>query len=714
MDNDISSPVRRDDVPDKISGKAKYIGDMEFKDMLYARTLRSKEARARIKSIKYPDLPPGYYIVDKSDVPGRNRVKIVFYDQPFFAEDHVNYIGEPISLIVGPDKKIIMDIINKTIIEYEKLNPILSIEQGIDTLEPIYGDNNLFADYKYAKGDIKKAAEDAEYVFEGEYDTGYQEQLYMEPQGIVGDYKDNKVIIYGSIQCPYYVKNAVIECLGFDSSRVRIVQVATGGAFGGKEDYPSLLGGQAACAAVKIGKPVQIIYDRDEDIECTTKRHPSKIRLKTYLSKNYRITGCEADIILDAGAYAGLSNVVLQRAMFAAIGAYNVENIVVRGRAVATNKVPSGAFRGFGGPQAIFAVEMQMEHIAKKLGIDSLTLKIKNLLKQGDRTSTGGVFRDEIMLPQMIERVLQMSGYREKTESFKKERENGKLKGIGLSLFFHGGGFTGSGERDFIKGKVRLVKYPDDTVEILASNVEMGQGAQTTLRKIASHCLNIPIEKVIYKNPDTDRVPDSGPTVASRTTAIVGRLIYDASCELKKRWTAAQGDEVTAGYVYPEGFVWDDGTFSGDAYTSYSWGVNAVEVEIDPLTMESKINGAWGVFDIGKPIDDLIVKGQIEGGMLQGLGLGGLEVMENTDGRFLQRTLTDCIIPGAKDAPKIQSELICRENDNGPFGAKGLGELTLVGAPAAYAIAVENASGISINKIPVRPEDLMEAYHDKV
>lgn len=714
MDNDISTPVRRSDVPDKISGKARYIADYEFEGMLFSRTLRSSVARARIKSIRYPELPSGYYIVDKNDVPGRNRVRIVFYDQPFFADGYVNYIGEPIALVVGPDKKVILDIIDKTVIEYEKLSNIDNIEQGLSTKEPIYGENNLFADYKYFKGDIKKAAESAEYVFQGEYETGYQEQLYMEPQGIVGEYRDNKVTIYGSMQCPYYVKNAVIECLCFDSSRVRIVQVTTGGAFGGKEDYPSLIGGQAACAALKTGRPVQIIYDRDEDIEYTTKRHPSKIKLKSCLDKNYMITGCEADILLDAGAYAGLSSVVLQRAMFAAIGAYNVQNVAVRGRAVATNKVPSGAFRGFGGPQAMFAMEMHMEHMAKHLGIDSLDLKVKNLLKKGDRTSTGGVFRDEIMLPKMIDRALQMSGYREKTELFKRERENGKHKGIGLSLCFHGGGFTGSGEREYIKGKVRIVKYPDGKVEILASNVEMGQGAKTTMRKIAAHTLNIPLEDVCYDDPDTDKVPDSGPTVASRTTAIVGRLIHDAAVELKQKWVEGQEAEVTVGYTHPEGFEWDDITFTGDAYTSYSWGVNAVEVEMDPLTAECMVKGSWAVFDIGKSIDDRIVKGQIEGGVLQGLGMGGMEVIENTNGVFMQRTMSDCIISGAKDAPPIESELICSENDNGPFGAKGLGELTLVGAPAAYAIAVENASGIPLHRIPVRPEDLMEAYHDKI
>lgn len=708
VEHDISRPLNRIDVPEKISGKAQYIGEYRFPGMLYARTIRSTEPRARIKSITYPSLPEGYYIVDKNDVPGKNRVKIVTCDMPFFTEDVVNYVGEPIALVVGPDKRIILDIISRVKVEYESLKPILTIEEGLNTNNPIYGEDNCFADYKISKGDIKEAALKARYTFEGEYESGYQEQFYIEPQGMIGLYKDGKATIYGSLQCPYYVKKAVVECLGFDFDRVQIVQATTGGAFGGKEDYPSLMGGQVACAAIKSGHPVQLIYDRDEDLEATTKRHPSKIKLKSYLDENYGIIGAEADVRLDAGAYASLSNVVLQRTIFASIGVYNVENISVRGRDVATNKAVSGAFRGFGGPQAFFAVEMHMEHMAKKFGLDPLEFRMKNLLKQGDRTSTGGIFRERIMLPEMLESILEMSSYKEKKERFREDKEQGKLKGIGLSLFFHGGGFTGSGERDLIKARVKLVKYPGGSVEILVANVEMGQGVQTSLRKIVSHTLEIPADRVIFKNPDTDRVPDSGPTVASRTTVIVGRLLKDAAHELKDRWNEEGIVTVENVYKHPEGFNWDDNNFTGDAYTSYSWGANAVEVELDPITFESTIKGAWAVYDIGKAIDERIVKGQIDGGVLQGLGHASIEVVQNKGGRFLQKTAADCIIPTSKDAPVVESKLINQPYEGGPYGARGLGELTLVGAPAAYALAVEDALGTGINQIPVTPEYLME------
>jgi CO/xanthine dehydrogenase Mo-binding subunit len=355
-----------------------------------------------------------------------------------------------------------------------------------------------------------------------------------------------------------------------------------------------------------------------------------------------------------------------------------------------------------------------MDHIAKKFGIDSLNFRRINLIKQGDKTSTGGTFRDRVMLPEIIDKVTEMSSYKEKKEKFQDERDKGKLKGIGLSVFFHCGGFTGSGERDIIKARVKLQKYSDDSVEVLIANVDMGQGAQTSLRKIAARALDIPLERIIFKNPDTDRVPDSGPTVASRTTVIVGRLIKDAAEELKLKWKEGKAQEAEVDYKHPEGFPWDGDKLMGDAYTSYSWGANVVEVEVDPVTYETSIGGAWAVYDVGKAIDDRIIKGQIDGGVLQGLGFASIEVVENKGGRFVQRTSTDCIVPTSKDAPLIESALICEPYEGGPYGAKGMGELTLVGAPAAYALAVENALGIDINSIPVRPEYLMEvAKHEK-
>jgi CO/xanthine dehydrogenase Mo-binding subunit len=713
MKENISVPIQKVDHQEKMAGTANYLGDLKLPGMLFAKTFRSDRTRALIRAVHKPPLPEGYFIVDYHDIPGRNRVKIMIDDQPFFAEDRVNYIGEPVLLVVGPDKQKILEIMAQIRVDYQDMAPILTMDDAENPdLPPIFGDKNYFAEFAIAKGDPEAGFAKAKYIFEEEFNTGYQEQLYLETQGVLGVYENGQITVYGSIQCPYYVRDALMQAFGWGSERVRVVQTTLGGAFGGKEDYPSLIGGQVAAAAVKTGKPVQLIFDRAEDLEVTTKRHPSIIRLRTAVDENYRITALTADIRYNAGAYSGLSNVVLQRGMFNIAGVYHFPNLKVKGRTVATNTVPNGAFRGFGAPQAIFAIEMQMEIIAKKLGLDPLDFKMKHLVKKGDSTTTGGTFRQAVELPELIATVEQLSSYRRKTKEFASGNSKGLIKGIGMSLFLHGCGFTGSGERDFIKAQVKLSKLADGKVEILAANTDMGQGLKTTFRKIVANSLDLSVEAVIYQNPDTTRVPNSGPTVASRTIMIVGKLLEEAARELKQRWSEPGEIEVTANYRHPMDMRWDDKTLSGDAYPAYSWGVNAVEVEVDPLTFEIQIKGVWSAFDVGKAIDDRIVRGQIEGGILQGLGYGSLEKMESRQGKLQQRSVTDYIIPTAMDCVKMEHRLIDNLYDDGPFGAKGAGELTLIGGAPALAAAVSNALGVPIHKLPITPEYLMEVVKD--
>ena len=365
-----------------------------------------------------------------------------------------------------------------------------------------------------------------------------------------------------------------------------------------------------------------------------------------------------------------------------------------------------------GAPQAIFAIEMHLDAVAKRLGLDPLDFKLKHIAKKGDLTATGGTFRQESILPELVATVEQLSDYRRKKAGYAREGKTGG--GIGISLFLHGCGFTGSGERNHIKAVVKLRKLADGRVEILVANTDMGQGLQTTLRKIVAKTLDLPLEAVIFENPDTDRVPDSGPTVASRTVMIVGKLLEEAALKLKNLRRQPGEVEVTEHYKHPADMSWDDTTFSGDAYPAYSWGVNAVEVEIDPLTKEIEVKGVWSAFDVGRAIDERIMRGQIEGGILQGLGYGGLEVMEGRRGRIQQRSVTDYIIPTAMDAPPIEHRLLDNPYDNGPYGAKGAGELTLLGAAPALAAAVGDALGISIRRLPITPEHLLEVTeHEK-
>ncbi len=693
MKNCISKPINRVDAPAKISGKAKYIGDIHFENQLFAKTVRSARAKAKIVSIKTPTLPDDYYIIDKNDIPGINRMRTVVSDHPIFAEDEVNYIGQPIVLVVGPEREKIYEIVSQIKIKYKD-------EAAIYNLEEAEVKKAVFTEYSYSKGEPKATFQHAERIIEDEYRTGRQEHIYLEPQGITGDYKDGCMYIYGSLQCPFYIEGAIQDVLGWDSDRIRIIQSTTGGAFGGKEEFPSLMACQVAVASIKTKRPVKMIYDRDEDIICSTKRHPSIVRYKAGLNKNNEVVALDIDIKFDAGAYSELSPVVLQRGMFSATGVYNFPNLKVRGRNFMTNNVPSGAFRGFGAPQTIFSTEMLMHNIAVKLGTNPLDYKIRHLLKRGYPTCTSGKIRDEVKLPEIIEKVEKMSWYRRKIGKHK------KFKGVGLSLFLHGCGFTGKGEAT-IKGKI-ILKKNGDTVTLKVSSVEMGQGAETCLRKIVAHTLSLPMKKVICETIDTGLIPNSGPTVASRTIMIVGGLLRQASLELKDRWNDANEIEISKTYKHPDFLSWDDDKFEGDAYPTYSWGTNVAEIEIDPVTYEIDVKKITAVYDVGVPIDEKTLEGQIQGGIVQGIGWATIEVMNSPKGKLTQHNLTDYKIPTSMDVPEIECEFIENPYEFGPFGAKCAGELPFVGAPPAVAAAVSNAMSVPIRNIPITPEYLME------
>ncbi len=692
----ISQSVVKKDHVEKMSGQASYIADYRYPDMLYAKLVRSEKAHARIVSIERPKLPDGYGIVDADDVP-KNGIKVIKAEQPVFAKGETRFIGEAILMIVGPEKEQVERLAKQVKVTYEDLPAVLSLEESITSC----------VKYEFEHGEVTEQFAKAATVYEEVFHTGYQEQAYIEPQGAIGLYEKDKVTMIGSLQCPYYVKSAIEYALEEAPDNVQVIQSTTGGAFGGKEDYPSLLGCLVAVAAKKFKKPVRIIFDRREDIAVTTKRHPAKFVYKVALNENNEILAMDIDARLDGGAYEGLSSVVLQRSLLALTGVYKIPAIRVIGQVMETNTVPNGAFRGFGAPQSFFAIELLMTHLAKNAGMAALDYKKKYMVRQGDKTLTKGEFRYPILLPEMIEEAEKLSHYSEK-EAFYRNQKGRYKKGIGMSIFLHGCGFTGSAEKDHIKSVLKMVRYEDGTVEILASNTDMGQGLKTTFAKIAAEVLEIPLEQIRIVNPDTDRVPNSGPTVASRSIMVVGKLIERAAKKLKKDYKKGVYQEVVEHYVHTEMIPWDINTFSGDAYPTYSWGINVVETEVDTLTGQSKLLGVWGIFDVGTAIDETIMKGQMEGGMLQGLGYGSCEKMENVGGVIKQASMTDYIIPTAKDTIPFVTKLIDNPYEGGPFGAKGAGELTIIGAAPAYAEAIECAMGQRVSSIPVTPEKILD------
>lgn len=700
---DISESVVKKDHAEKMSGRALYLADMKFDDMLYGKMVRSSISYGKILSIKIPELAEGYYSIGAEDVPGINLLKVVTSEQPIFAGEIVRFYGEGIMMIAGPDEKKVAEYISQVQVEYEEYTPVYKIEDSKESA----------AHYHFTKGQGFESSAGAGKnckIIEETFYTGYQEQAYIEPQSAVGIWKDGKTTVYGSMQCPYYVKNAVMQTMGLDENHVQIIQATTGGGFGGKEDYPSLLSCQLAVAAKKTGKPVQMVLNRREDMGTTPKRHPSKISYNVVLDENNRIIALKSRIFLDAGAYAGLSDVVLQRSLLAAVGAYDIPNLDIEGTAVITNLVSNGAYRGFGAPQSFFAIELLMNHIAKKCGMNVLDFKKMHFVKQNDSTLTNGKFHHHVPLPEMIAKAEEISDYSKKYEEYSKPQSGRYRRGVGMSIFYHGCGFTGAAEQQIIKAVVKLVKYEDDSVEILASNTDIGQGLKTTFSKIVAQVCQIPLESVKIINPDTDRVPNSGPTVASRSLMIVGKLLERASAKLKAQWQSGKRIEIEEHYQHPTHMIpWDGKAFQGDAYPTYSWGLNVVEVETDMLLATTKLIGVWGVFDVGKEIDHTIMVGQCEGGMLQGIGYGSIENMQSKNGRIAQSSYTDYMIPTSKDTVPFRIEFVDTPYEGGPFGAKGAGELTLIGGAPAYVMAVEQAVKRNVCEIPLTSERLMAA-----
>ena len=695
----ISKSVVKRDHAEKVSGRSIYVADYLADSVLCGKILRSKVAHAKVLKVDVPELPEGYYYVDASDVPGQNGVLIIESETPVYSTGTVQYIGEAIGMICGPDEKTVKQLLSQCNVEYEEL------EAEVD---PRTAKENLY-ELTSGYGDVDKAFAEADKIYEEEFTTGYQEQVYLETQAIMAEpEEDGRMYVHGSIQDIYYVHDALKPVLGCDDSGLHVKQDMVGGGFGGKEDYPSILAAQVAVAARKCGKPVRCVLERREDMGCTPKRHPSISRYKCAV-KNGMITAMDVDIILDGGAYLTLSGLVIARCVFTCMGVYSVPNIRAHGRAVKTNTVPSGAFRGFGGPQIIFAVEMMMDHIARDLGIDAVEFKKKHLVKKDDMTVSQGRYHFNVPLPEMIEQLDEACALIKKRAEYQKEQTGRYRRGIGFSLCLHGIGLNGLTERDLVKAIVKLHKYKDGRVEILAASNEIGQGVLTTFPKIVAEELDLPLEQVIYDLPDTGRVPDSGPTAASRSILIIGRLLRLAAAKLKKEWKDGEEQEVEEHYKYPDYLIpFDPEKNLGDNYHSYAWGANAIEVEVDTYTGVAKVLDACAVFDIGTPIDYNVVIGQLEGGFLQSIGYATMERMKyDKRGYIRNNNFGDYLIPSSMDVPNLKTLLHIEEIPAGPFGANGLGEVPMTGGAPAYLEAVEQAlGGVSLHHVPFSMEDV--------
>jgi CO/xanthine dehydrogenase Mo-binding subunit len=692
----VGNSVARKDGIGKATGAARYADDIVFPNMLHGRTIRSTIPKGSIKSIRYEFDTTGFTIVDYRDVPAKNAVDLMSQDQPFLAEHEVKHMAEPIVLLAHEDKEAVNAA--KVVIEYEEEKPLFDPEQS----------DTVFKAIDIIKGDVKAALKrDDVVIVEGTYTTGHQEHVYIEPNGVIAVPEDGGVAIYGSVQCPFYVIKALRCLLGSAHPNVRVIQTETGGGFGGKEEYPSMISGHAVLLALKSGRPVKIIYDREEDMVATTKRHPSIVKHRTAVTRDGRLVGMDIDVLLDGGAYVPLSPTVLSRGCIHAAGPYSCDNVRIQGRAVLTNTPPNGAFRGFGAPQTEFAIEVHMERIAEALGMDSVELRRMNALKPGDKTATGQTLREDSSAHMVLEEAIRRTDYMKKRADFK-----GTNKAIGLSLFYHGAGFTGAGEKN-LKSKARIDLTPTG-VRIAVGSTEIGQGTRTMHAQIVTDALGIAYETVEVAQPDTSRVADSGPTVASRTCMVVGKILEECSHEMKEKlgglspadYYAKNGEmSVERMYEPPDWIQWDDNSYLGDAYATYGWGCDVVELTFDPDTYEVKPTKITAVQEFGRPIHPALAKGQIEGGTAQGLGYALLERVVMRNGAMANGQLTNYVIPTTLDMPEVDVVMMENPYPGGPFGAKGLGELPMDG-PAPAVVNALRQLGMDVRDIPATPEHL--------
>ncbi|MFH1415621.1 MAG: xanthine dehydrogenase family protein molybdopterin-binding subunit [Elusimicrobiota bacterium] len=739
-------PDIRYDALGKVRAKAEFVEDMEFPGMIHGAVIRSEIPHGRydcIENISELKKMPGVRaVLGSSDIPGENIVPFVKQDYPCLVDGDIKFAGQAIALVAADTREEAYRAAACARIIAESYP---AVYDSIDALKPdavhVGGEENIHTTFRIRNGNPDRAFKEADVIVERVYTTKHQVHCYLENQGMIAvPESEGGLTIYGSMQCPFYVHNAVAKVTGLKYSKIRVVQAVTGGGFGGKEDMPSILASHAALLAMKTGKPVSIIYDRTEDFISMSKRHPSRIRLKYGATSDGKLTACEGEYIVNGGAYCTLSPIVAWRGIIHMAGCYEIPNVKLDSFAVATNTVPCGAFRGFGQPQVNFASECLIDELADELDIDPVEFRRMNMLSAGSRTVTGQVIGESCGLEEALDLVVDRIHFRRYGEEI-----TGRVKkGMGISMTYYGVGLGAEGKY-FAKAGAQVYVKEDGSVLVAVGNVEMGQGAETVFNRICADTLGCSYDMVDIMRPDTSRVPDSGPTVASRATMVGGRAVMDAAAQVSevfKKVAASkmgvrpfdvrmenrkyvcdagemeyidvvaeayrQREKVAAlGWYRVEGVDFDTETGLGNPYPVYTFSVNACEVEVDSETGEVSVTRFVAAHDIGKAIHVPSAEGQIQGGTVQGIGYALYENLCLQDGRILNPTLTGYAVPTSLDVCDVEPIIVESPYSEGPFGAKGLGEPPHVGPAAAVVNAIYDAVGIRFHHIPCLPEDIV-------
>lgn len=751
----IRQAVPKVDVAEKVTGTAKYAGDLKFDNMLYAKTVYSEHPHAVIKKIDISAamaIPGVVAVFTEKDVPGTNELFGGFH---VLTGDKVRFIGDGVALVVANDAATAEKARKAVKVEYEPLPAVFTIDEAMAPGAPQiheFAPGNIVDNSRYhlIKGDLETGFKAADRIFEREYETQFVEHAYIEPEAMVAvpGFFDKSITVYGSLQSPFAVRGSVADALGWNLSQVRIIQTVIGGTFGGKDEIAMVLATRVAVAAALTGRPVKLVLTREESILESSKRHPYRIKFKVGVKEDGTITAMETEVVAKGGGYNNKAQFTNWRASIHATGPYRVSNIRTEVYGVYTNTVYGGAMRGFSSPQTIFAVESLMDELAEELKLDPVEIRMRNVLGPGDETPSSqalGPGKIPAPLPQMIEELIAKTDFLKKRAEYAQVNAGPIKRGIGLAVSFRGAGLGGEGLD--ATGAIVSVQA-DGSVTILGGLTENGQGMKTTHCQIVAEVLGISIDRINYPNIDTMTVPDGGPTVASRGTLVGGKAMAMAAGEVRDRMLQVAAemlkcspteldirDEKIFSTVNPECTVaytdvvkkakdigvmlaslsWftpglsnlDHKTGQGDAFPTYVWGAVVAEVEVDTETGKVTVTRVTSSHDVGTLINPNGAKGQIYGGIVMGQGMGVLEEIEEEDGLLETSNLDEYLIPTAMDIPEMDIVIVETEDTFGPFGAKSLGEPATEIPAAAIANAVAHATGQRIRNLPCNLERVL-------
>jgi CO/xanthine dehydrogenase Mo-binding subunit len=746
----IGKPERRVDAWGKVTGRAKFAEDYNVSHQLWGKVLRSKYPHAKVLSIDVTaakQVEGVEAVLTSKDIPGKKVFGVVVKNQQILAEEKVRYLGDGVALVAAKSKEIAELALSLIKVEYESLPVVTDPEEAMKPDAPlIHGEKNEFVHHEVRKGDVARGFTEADFILERTFRTQFIEHSYIEPEAVLAEpAEQGGVRITGSVQNLFSSRRSVADALSLPLNRVQIIQSTLGGSFGGKDEVMTSMCCRAALLAMKTGKPVKMVNSREESMLESYKRHPYVLHYKWGTKKNGSITAMEMRIVADGGAYASMSPFVTWRSVVQATGPYICENVKTDVYAAYTNNNYTGAMRGFGSPQVNFAIESMMDELGEKVGLNPLEIRLKNGFETGAVTATGQKLAHNVSLKEVLEKAADAIDFKQKWNKYQNAKKGGLRKGVGLACSYRGVSLGAEGT----DAAETIVSVQTDGSVIVSSGVtDMGQGAQTQMSQIAAEVLGISMDRIQFLNTNTSRVADSGPTVASRGTIMGGSAAKNAAEQVRNtlldvgsamtnvgaaeldlennylvnassRQRLASFPELATecfnrgkpmiglGWHQSPKTSWDEEHGQGDAYFTFVYGANAVEVVVDTETGKVDVVEAASVHDVGKAINRAMVEGQMYGGVAMGIGYGLLEEFEIEKGIPKQLNFDEYLIPTSMDVPRIKTIIVENEDLFGPFGAKSVGEPTNELAAPAIVNAIYNATGKRVYEIPANLERVL-------